>query len=169
MRNLLFILVLMAALTTANAQILYPAVVNSTGGSDAQSGITYEWSVGEIALVETMIAGNVIITNGLLQPEGIFTNSNVMTLVASNLLTPNGDGSNDFWIIKDIQLYPENTVTVIDRAGRVVYSKHGYINDWGGTLGAAPLNEGTYYYLLDFGTGSPKQKGFITILNDKQR
>lgn len=52
-------------------------------------------------------------------------------LVAGNILSPNHDGVNHYWIVKDIQYYPNNTVTVYDRLGRVVYTKNGYTNDWG--------------------------------------
>jgi len=84
--------------------------------------------------------------------------------MATNILTPNGDGKNDTWVIRDINLYPNNTVTVYDRGGRVVYAKHGYNNDWDGTLYGATLAEGTYYYTIDLGIPWNVTKGYITIL-----
>jgi len=86
------------------------------------------------------------------------------SITATNILTPNGDGKNDTWVIKDIQLYPNNSVTIYDRAGRTVYSKRGYGNDWDGTLRGVPLTQGTYFYTVDLGPGLPKFKGFITLL-----
>ena len=85
-------------------------------------------------------------------------------LDATNIISPNGDGVNDFWIVQNIQLYPNNEVKVFDRAGRVVYSKKGYDNSWDGTLNGKPLAEDTYYYILDLGNGNAKLKGFITIV-----
>jgi gliding motility-associated-like protein len=79
----------------------------------------------------------------------------------------NGDGKNDYWMIKDIQSYPNNSVTVYDRSGRVVYTKHAYTNDWNGTLKGSPLAEGTYYYVIDLGTGDDVIKGFITIVRSR--
>ncbi|PIF29864.1 gliding motility-associated-like protein [Flavobacterium sp. 9] len=87
-------------------------------------------------------------------------------VTANNILSPNGDGKNDFWEIKDILLYPNNSVTVYDRAGRIVYSKKSYSNDWGGLFDGSPLNNDTYYYLIDLGDALPKIKGFITIIRD---
>jgi gliding motility-associated-like protein len=87
-------------------------------------------------------------------------------ITATNILTPNGDGKNDTWVVKDIALYPNNTVTVFDRAGRTVYSKHGYNNDWDGTLKGAPLEKGTYYYTIDLGNGGNAIKGFITMVRN---
>ena len=85
---------------------------------------------------------------------------------ATNILSPNGDGKNDFWEIKDILLYPNNTVTVYDRAGRIVYSKKSYSNEWDGSYSGSPLNNDTYYYLIDLGDNLPKIKGFITMIRD---
>jgi len=89
------------------------------------------------------------------------------TLVANNILTPNGDGVNDVWIVHDIQFYPDNTVTIYDRAGRQVYTARGYNNDWGGTANGKPLQEGTYYYVLVLKPGVPIIRGFISIIRSK--
>nr|WP_162847063.1 MBG domain-containing protein [Mucilaginibacter gracilis] len=87
---------------------------------------------------------------------------------ATNILTPNGDGKNDNWIIKDILLYPNNTVKVFDRAGRIVFAQHSYANTWDGTLSGSPLTEGTYYYAIDLGIfGAQPIKGYISILRKR--
>lgn len=85
-------------------------------------------------------------------------------LEASNILTPNGDGKNDKFIIKNIDLYPDNTLKIFDRAGRILYVKRNYNNDWDGTFQGAPLAEDTYYYIVDFGSTYSYLKGFITIV-----
>ena len=88
-------------------------------------------------------------------------------LDANNIITPNGDGRNDTWVIKNIDQYPNNTVKVFDKSRNVIYSKQGYTNDWNGTYNDAPLPQGTYYYIVDFGPGSGLLfKGFITIVRD---
>ena len=86
-------------------------------------------------------------------------------ITATNILTPNGDGKNDTWVVKDIELYPNNNVTVYDRGGRVVFSQHHYQNDWAGTINGQPLQEGTYYYVVDL--GGRTIKGFITLLRSR--
>jgi gliding motility-associated-like protein len=83
---------------------------------------------------------------------------------ANNILSPNGDGINDIWVVKDIAFYPNNTVTVYDREGKVVFTKKGYANDWDGTYRGSVLSEGTYYYSVDLGNGTIK-KGFITVVS----
>lgn len=82
---------------------------------------------------------------------------------ATNIMSPNGDGINDKWVIDNIDRYPNNEVKVFDKVGRFIYGKKGYDNSWEGTLNGAPLAEGTYYYIIDFGTSRPGLRGFITI------
>nr|WP_121270717.1 MBG domain-containing protein [Pedobacter schmidteae] len=83
---------------------------------------------------------------------------------ATNILSPNGDGYNDKWVIDNIDFYPNNEVKIFDKAGRLMYSKKGYDNSWDGMLNGLPLAEGTYYYVIDFGTSRPRFKGFITVV-----
>jgi len=92
--------------------------------------------------------------------------STPQAIVPSNIITPNGDGKNDTWVVPGIDKYPNNSVKVFDRAARLVYSKDNYNNDWDGTYKGSPVNEDTYYYLIDLGNGSPKLKGFISILRN---
>jgi gliding motility-associated-like protein len=100
----------------------------------------------------------IVVTRNALQQD---------VVLANNILTPDGDGKNDTWMVKNIQLFPNNTVTVYDHSGRVVYTKKGYTNDWNGTFSGAPLNEDTYYYFIDLGPGERKVKGYITVIKKR--
>lgn len=80
-----------------------------------------------------------------------------------NILTPNGDGKNDLFIVENIELYPDNEVKIVDRRGKVVFNKKGYTNDWNGYFNGSPLPEGTYYYTIRYGYDIP-MIGFITIV-----
>ncbi|HTO14953.1 MAG TPA: T9SS type A sorting domain-containing protein [Edaphocola sp.] len=42
--------------------------INATGGSYTLNANTYEWSVGEMTLVNTVITPSLVVTQGLLQP-----------------------------------------------------------------------------------------------------
>ncbi|WP_316796455.1 MBG domain-containing protein, partial [Pedobacter agri] len=90
--------------------------------------------------------------------------SDYSVLNATNILTPNGDGVNDVWTVENIDLYPDNTVRIFDKAGKVVFSVKGYQNNWAGTFNGGNLTEGTYYYIIDFGQGIGVKKGYITIV-----
>ncbi|UTN03278.1 cadherin-like beta sandwich domain-containing protein [Flavobacterium bizetiae] len=116
-------------------------------------------------IIETVVTGEDGITKeiyAIIVYKGLSPDA----LVITNILSPNGDGKNDFWVIKDIELFPNNKVTVYDRAGRIVYSKNSYSNEWDGSYGGSPLNNDTYYYLIDLGEDLPKIKGFITMIRD---
>lgn len=87
-----------------------------------------------------------------------------------NILTPNGDGINDEWIIYNIDNsgYKGNTVKVYDRYSTLVYTKSNYSNTsgWNGTFNGNPLATGTYFYVIQFneGTATKSITGYVTIL-----
>ena len=73
------------------------------------------------------------------------------TISASEVITPNGDGYSDTWVINNIHLYPENKVFIFDRWGQRVYHKVGYDNadGWGAEYIGSDLPVSTYYYFLE--------------------
>jgi len=87
-------------------------------------------------------------------------------VIAPNVITPNGDGKNDFFHIDGLELNPVNTLSIFNRWGNEVYRSNGpYKNDWNGN----GLNEGTYYYLLKIKAkdGSERSStGWITLIKD---
>jgi gliding motility-associated-like protein len=85
---------------------------------------------------------------------------------AGNILTPNGDGKNDSWIVWNINTFPNNEVKVFDTAGRLVFSVKNYGNDWDGTYNGSQLAEGVYYYFIDLGSGIPVAKGTLTLVRE---
>jgi gliding motility-associated-like protein len=85
-------------------------------------------------------------------------------IIPSNVITPNNDGYNDKWVIKNIASYPENEVKIFDQSGRLVYTKIGYRNEWDGTLNGQSLKEGAYLYSIDLKNGSSVIKGYLTIV-----
>jgi|GEM_PF-1010224 len=88
-------------------------------------------------------------------------------LKANNLLSPNGDGINDVWKVDNIDMYPQSTVRIFDRAGRVLYTRKGYDNSWDGTYNGQLLAESTYYYIIDLGEGRAL-RGFITLVRESR-
>jgi gliding motility-associated-like protein len=84
-----------------------------------------------------------------------------------NLITPNGDGQNDKWVIGNIESYPDNQVTVFNREGNVVFQKTGYTNDWEGTFNGKTLPDGAYFYVVKFDNSEKVLKGDLNILSNK--
>ncbi len=88
-------------------------------------------------------------------------------LIFFNTFTPNHDGINDTWYIGNIDLYPNNEVTVYNRWGSIVFQAYGYLNTWDGTSSGTNLPDATYYYLVYTGTGG-KYEGAVTIIRKPQ-
>jgi gliding motility-associated-like protein len=79
-----------------------------------------------------------------------------------NVITPNGDGFNDVFIIKNLDKFDDNSLIIADRAGNVVLERNSYQNDWD----AQNIADGTYYYILSYKdkkNGKNIIKGLITI------
>ena len=83
-----------------------------------------------------------------------------------NVLTPNNDGFNDTWYIKNLHLFPNNDVTIVSRWGDVVYKSSNYQIDWEGRFSGGLLPAGTYYYILDVGGNWGILKGDVTIIRE---
>jgi|GEM_PF-582338 len=145
----------------------------------ATGGVQYSWTGAEITNGQNMASATirpkqsgtykVTVTNasGCVSDQTILiTVTEDYKLEASTVITPNGDGYNDKFIVKNIDYYPNNTLRIFDKAGRVLYTRQTYTNDWHGTINGSPLNEGTYYYIIDLGKGIGTFKGFINIIRD---
>ena len=67
-----------------------------------------------------------------------------------NVITPNGDGINDYLIFPCLASggYPENEIIIFNQWGDQVYRSYNYKNDWAGTYNGKDLPVGTYYYVL---------------------
>jgi len=67
-------------------------------------------------------------------------------LLIPNSFSPNGDGVNDIFIIPDLNLVDNPRFTVYNKAGKILYDKINYQNDWNGDN----LPDGVYYYSLTY-------------------
>ena len=81
-----------------------------------------------------------------------------------NLISPNGDGINDTWIIPPKYVNGTNTVvTIMTNTGKVVFQTSDYLNNWPDTdLGRSSINQ-VYYYIIKTTTNETKM-GSITVL-----
>lgn len=74
-------------------------------------------------------------------------------------ISPNGDNMNDRFDLSAIEVLQ---LTIFDRYGHEVYSKHNYINEWEGQSGNNDLPTGTYYYAIELKDGDNKT-GWVYI------
>jgi gliding motility-associated-like protein len=159
---------------------LVPNDCGSSNGSLAVNSTsiyptTYVWSgagTGTNPALTNIADGNYIITAtdsvGCIQTDTIPLVCNIPSVVITQLLTPNGDGKNDTWIIQGINNFPKAVVNVYNRWGNLVYNSVPYNNNWDGksnsslSLGTGYLPAGTYYYVVDvYGDGSDVKSGYL--------
>ena len=85
-------------------------------------------------------------------------------LVIATLLTPNGDGRNDTWIIREPDFIEDCTVQVFNRWGQKVFESTNYQNDWEGDFNGVKLSDGSYYYII-LCNDEISYSGPLTLLN----
>lgn len=76
-----------------------------------------------------------------------------------NVITPNGDGQNDVFTIKNIERRTNTALTIFNRWGQKVYHSDDYHN----TFGGEGVNPGVYYYLCRTEDGA-SYKGWFEVI-----
>ncbi|HQQ94694.1 MAG TPA: gliding motility-associated C-terminal domain-containing protein [Bacteroidia bacterium] len=105
--------------------------------------------------------------------------SNAITIVDSKKpckvtvftgVTANNDGVNDYFYIKNIELFPSNRLTIYNRWGNRLFDRNGYDNylvRWPDEGDLRTLTSGTYFYILEL--DDPEKtvmKGWIELLKN---
>ncbi len=131
-------------------------------------------SEGILYMPDPRFSGTITFTYSVCSPlcEDICSEATVEVVVGDveecmtpTLFTPNGDGYNDYFAIPCLASgqYPGNRLTVFNQWGQIVFEKVNYENDWQGTHNGKDLPVGTYYYILNLGTGFGNIGGFLIL------
>jgi gliding motility-associated-like protein len=82
-----------------------------------------------------------------------------------NVITPNGDGINDFFVVENREYLLECSLEVYNRWGNRVYQNDHYDNSWAGEN----LPDGTYFYEVSYKSWFDKGtfRGTVMILRKK--
>jgi gliding motility-associated-like protein len=140
-----------------------------TGGTKPYRAI---WSDGVLTQNRSDIADGkhsvvVVDTNGCASSLDIvvgFTGS-ANCLEIPGVITPNNDGFNDKWVIKNIDMFPDAEVFIFSRWGKLVYkTKNISANPWDGTYEGKLLPTDSYHYVLHLNNGSEPRSGVISII-----
>ncbi|TKC10546.1 tandem-95 repeat protein [Pedobacter polaris] len=168
-----------AAKTTFNTPVTIPVILN-----DVKDGADFDPATIEIigqpqhGTIKINADGTITYTpkDGYTGTEtftyrvkdkyGNWTNAATVTVLVEgtfipNVITPDGDGKNDYFVIVGLPNYDRVEVEFYNRWGNQVYINNNYKNDWNGER----LNEGTYYYTIRLRKGNTVsvQKGWVLI------
>lgn len=102
------------------------------------------------------VEGFGVFTLGIVKPPLV----NPGEVVIYNGVTPDNDGMNDYFIIDNINYFPNNNVTIYNRWGRKIYETTSYDSNGNVFKGYAEgkgivnkgekLPSGTYYYVVEY-------------------
>lgn len=87
-----------------------------------------------------------------------------LNLTFPKVFSPNNDGTDDYWVIKNIEAYPTCELTVFNRQGIEVLKTKPYHNDWNGIYKGNPLPEGDYYYVMQCGGKEKVKTGSVMLV-----
>ncbi len=89
------------------------------------------------------------------------------SVIIPNIITPNKDNVNDEFTVANIEQYPNNHMTILNRWGKEVYSNT-YDNS-GNVFKGTDLPDGVYFYMLELGDGKTEPlTGTVTISGSKK-
>ncbi|MDG1570972.1 gliding motility-associated C-terminal domain-containing protein [Robiginitalea sp. M366] len=83
-----------------------------------------------------------------------------------NQFSPNGDGTNDYLVIRNVAGFANTTLEIYNRYGQLVFRDENMTDDnvWDGTYKGEAVPAGTYFYLLTLEAQGEPLKGWIQII-----
>lgn len=102
---------------------------------------------------------------GCYDTKGVNVSFRETTTVAMlpNVITANGDGFNDCWVISDRTIARPVEVSIFNRLGQMVFFSADYNDNWCGSKQGAPLPPGTYFYIVKL-PGNRVIQGYVDLL-----
>ncbi|WP_433832924.1 choice-of-anchor L domain-containing protein [Flavobacterium anhuiense] len=92
-------------------------------------------------------------------PSNIFQ---VYVLDYPRFFTPNGDGFNDLWVIKNIDQMPDYTISIFDRYGKLLKQMSQNGTGWNGIFNGREMPSDDYWFTLLFVNGK-NVKGHFSL------
>ena len=87
------------------------------------------------------------------------------SLEIPSAFTPDEDGFNDVWNLKELASYPKCEVRIFNRWGHTLFESTGYDTPWDGTVNGEPLPGGAYFFVIDLKVNELNPlTGSITII-----
>lgn len=109
------------------------------------------------------IDGTFIVLLSVTDAHGCTSSANiqieVVTINIPNVITPNGDGINDTFVIQGLEAVSGKLLKIYNRWGKKVYENNEYLNDWD----AGNLPAGVYFYVFKVPKIDKEFHGTITV------
>jgi gliding motility-associated-like protein len=83
-----------------------------------------------------------------------------------SIFTPNGDGTNDFFIPVTYQKVKSANLIIVNRWGNVIYNESNLLSGWDGTSNGKECTEGVYFWKIeyeDFNSSKFTEYGYIHL------
>ncbi len=142
-------------------------ILSVSGGTSPYS---YNWGNGMSGpVISNLSAGSYSVTvtdgnNCEKSKSMVISNNEELCFRIPDIITPNGDGKNDTWVISGLEIYPDVVVQIFDRWGKRVFYSEGYDDNFDGTYNGRDLPMQSYHYVINLNDGSPVIIGNITIV-----
>jgi gliding motility-associated-like protein len=81
----------------------------------------------------------------------------------SKYFTPNNDGFNDVWEIDEMKNFPNSSVAIFNRYGKLLKQLNYKNLGWNGTFNGVPLPAEDYWYVLKLEDSKPEIKGHFSL------
>lgn len=136
----------------------------SLNANTTNKAYEYSWSIGncktDALFINRLNAGEhkisvAVNACGHIETDEIIVTVNECILNFSNVITPNGDGKNDYFVITGLENFPRSALFIMNRNGVIIYENNNYQNDWNGQN----LPAGTYFYMLKVKDDKGTEKG----------
>lgn len=132
-------------------------ITDFNGGNDsieiiATGNGNYEYSINGVQYQDNPIFTNIFpdeYTIFVRDKNGCGIVSQVIyVLDYPKYFTPNGDGYNDIWFIKNFENRPKVVITIFDRFGKLIYRFNGNQTGWNGKLNQNEMFSTDYWFTI---------------------
>lgn len=147
-------------------------IFNDSSIASANAAITgYFWNFGDGSAADAPVVNYTYQTLGDYQViytvvnefeciDTVIQNVSVIReVIIPNAFSPNGDGFNDVFKIKYLEVFPNSQLVIFNRWGNSIYQSENYQNDWDGE----DHPDGTYFYVLDLPNNQGNYKGTVFL------
>lgn len=143
------------AYNTASPNIINDVIINDFSGNNSVEIKTigtepFEYSLDGITFQDESLFTNVRPGDYIVYVRDNFncelSKKQIYVLDYPRFFTPNADGYNDLWKIKNLDLYPMAIITIFDRYGKLLKQLNATSSGWNGSYNGIPLPADDYWF-----------------------